>query len=166
MKLEFDFSELINFGEKLVNTYDDAVKEALTKVAKKVLRELTTMTPVDTGELRGGWNNADNMAFRVQPTQKGFLVELTNDVEYASDVNYGHYSHNQFGGPYLVKNRTIKTDQSSVYGRNAGLKKKNKDFFVYGHFFVEKAILNMERGKAIDTIVGKCLRAWYKGCAN
>lgn len=152
---EFDFSELVDFGDALVNTFDDAIKEALQKVAKELLKLMKRNTPRDTGKLASGWDTSGNLAFRVQQDSNGYFVELVNATEYASWVNDGHHSYNQFGGPYIVKNRTVKYYQ----GNKAAT-------FVYGHFFVEKSILELEESKAVKRLVDKCLYAWFEGCAK
>ena len=152
---EFDFSELVDFGDALVSTFDDAIKEALQKVAKELLKLMKRNTPRDTGKLVSGWDTSGNLAFRVQQDSNGYFVELINATEYASWVNDGHHSYNQFGGPYIVKNRTVKYYQ----GNNAAT-------FVYGHFFVEKSILELEESKAVKRLLDKCLYAWFEGCAK
>ena len=152
---EFDFSELVDFGDALVSTFDDAIKEALQKVAKELLKLMKRNTPRDTGKLASGWDTSGNLAFRVQQDSNGYFVELVNAVEYASWVNDGHHSYNQFGGPYIVKNRTVKY----YHGNKAAT-------FVYGHFFVEKSILELEESKAVKRLVDKCLYAWFEGCAK
>ena len=152
---EFDFSELVDFGDALVSTFDDAIKEALQKVAKELLKLMKRNTPRDTGKLVSGWDTSGNLAFRVQQDSNGYFVELINATEYASWVNDGHHSYNQFGGPYIVKNRTVKYYQ----GNKAAT-------FVYGHFFVEKSILELEESKAVKRLLDKCLYAWFEGCAK
>lgn len=165
MKLEFDFSELIDFGDALVDTFDDAMTKAAQTVARALYNRLKAKTPRKTGKLLKGWDNSTTMAFRVRKFKYGYRVELTNDVEYASAVNYGHVSMNQFGGPYEVKNRTIKTIYSDAkgapYDGTGDLKT-----FVYGHFFVEKAILEMEESTAVKQLMLRCLKAWYEGCVR
>lgn len=151
---DFDFSELIAFGDNLVSEFDPAMREAAKKIATEVYKRLKQRTPRRTGKLARGWDTAGNLAFRVTTTARGqYMVELTNDVEYATSVNYGHHSYNQFGGPYVVKRRTV-----PYYSGGSGAT------FVYGHFFVEKAILELEEGKAIKQIMNRCLETWFKGC--
>ena len=149
----FDFSELVDFGNNLVTTFDDCATDATRKLAKALYDRLKQKTPKKTGELRSGWDKSGNLAFRVQRDADGFFVELKNETEYANWVNYGHHSYNQFGGPYVVKNRTVKYYQ----GNSAAT-------FVYGHFFVEKSILELEESKAVKKIVDRCLTEWFKGC--
>lgn len=151
--LEFDFSELVNFGNNLVNTYDEVAKEITQKVAKALHARLKEQTPKRTGELRSGWDKSGNLAFRVQSESNGFFVELRNETKYADWVNYGHHSYNQFGGPYIVKNRTVQYYDG-----------KNEATFVYGVFFVEKSILELEESKAVKKLAERCLDTWFKGC--
>lgn len=151
---QFDFSALVRFGKNLVTNFDPAMKDAAQQVAKAVYKKLKQKTPRRTGQLVGGWDSAANLAFRVSRVNRStYMVELTNNVKYANAVNYGHYSHNQFGGPYVVKHRTVPYYQGN-----------NGATFVYGHFFVEKSILELEQSNAIEKIMNRCLRAWFRGC--
>lgn len=155
MKLDFDFSELVAFGDNLVTTYDDVAEEITRKVARALYDRLKIRTPKKTGELRSGWDKSGNLAFRVQRDADGFFVELRNETEYANWVNYGHHSYNQFGGPYVVKNRTVK-----YYQGNGAVT------FVYGVFFVEKSILELEESKAVKKLAERCLETWFEGCTR
>lgn len=155
MNLKWDLNELFDFGERVGNyeTYETYLMTATQEIAKALHKALLTRTPVVTGNLRSGWSKGDNLAFRVQKVRNGYVVELTNDTEYARWVNYGHHSYNQYGGPYEVKNRTVKYYQG-----------KSGKTYVYGHFFVEKAVLDTER-KA-ETIIKNELRDWMRWCVN
>ena len=155
MRLHFDFSELTDFGDEIVNTFDDATTDALRRVAKELLRLMKRNTPRRTGKLASGWDTSGNLAFRVQQDANGYFVELVNATEYASWVNEGHHSYNQFGGPYVVRNRTVRYRQGN-----------NSATFVYGHFFVERSILEMESSKAVKKLFERCLQTWWEGCAN
>ena len=113
MKLEWDFTELFDFGDRLTETakFQDACKK-FTKVLAKALHEmLINQTPVKTGELVSGWYDGGNYAYQVVDLGRCYEVTLHNKVKYASAVNDGHYSYNQFnkgGQPYVVKHRTPK----------------------------------------------------------
>lgn len=165
MTFEFDFSELETFSDELQFRLKRAEREILYKLATELYVLLKQFTPVKTGELRSGWKSGN---FQVQAEKDGYFVELINDVKYASDVNYGHYSRNQFGGPYLVKNRAegYESDQPSLYKKyESGYSSpSDPDKFVFGRFFVEKSIMSLERNKAIDRIVMDCLEDWWEDC--
>ena len=162
MKLKWDFHELYDFGEK-ISDYSKLKKhleEATRKIAEAFHDMLVYQTPVKTGELVKGWSTGENLAYRVKDLGDIFEVEFSNDVEYAHWVNYGHRVRNgsggDFGSYYKVKRRTV-----PYYDGNSS------DYFVYGHFFVEKSIVKMENGShQIDNIVYKELEKWFRWCAN
>lgn len=139
MELEWDFGELEAFGKRLESTakfYETATTCAheLAKVLHKMLR---MYTPKLTGNLKAGWSRGNNLMFEVMDLGEYYQVTLTNLVEYASSVNDGHRSFNQFGGPYG---------------------------FVPGRFFVEKAIVETQ-DKAESTIYRE-LKKWWEWCLN
>jgi hypothetical protein len=155
MKLTWDLDQLVDFGNRIGNTetFETYLMTATQEIAKALHKALLTRTPVVTGNLRSGWSRGDNLAFRVQQVRNGYMVELSNDIEYARWVNYGHHSYNQFGGPYEVKNRTVKYYQGG-----------NGKTFVYGHFFVEKSILDTE--PKVEKIIRQELKDWLRWCVN
>lgn len=155
MKVIWDFDNLFAFGERLseYENFETAIMTATQEIAKALHRALLTRTPVVTGNLRAGWSRGENLAFRVTKVKNGYVVELSNDVDYASWVNYGHHSYNQYGGAYEVKNRTVKYYQGN-----------NGKTYVYGHFFLEKSILDVE--EQVEQIIHKELQKWLEWCVN
>lgn len=155
MKVIWDFDNLFAFGERLseYENFETAIMTATQEIAKALHRALLTRTPVVTGNLRAGWSRGENLAFRVTRVERGYVVELSNDVDYANWVNYGHHSYNQYGGAYEVKNRTV-----SYYQGNKG------KTYVYGHFFLEKSILDVEG--QVERIIQKELQKWLEWCVN
>lgn len=157
MKIEYDYKELHNFTEKLRN------HEKFEKMAMDATRELAVIfhtvlkknTPVDTGKLKAGWDG-DNLQYKVEKVDGGYEVTFTNKVEYAYWVNYGHMSFNQFGGPYEVKNR-VKVKKAKEW------QKDPSSLFVYGHFFVEQSVLDMEQANLEKTLY-KELEKWFEWC--
>lgn len=158
MKLEWDFSELESFAERLANesVFNRYCEQITKQIAEELRKKLKENTPKRTGHLASGWGN---QAFIVTPTANGFEVELTNNVEYALWVNDGHYSYNQFnkgGAPYVVKNRTVPYTQGN-----------REDTFVYGRFFVEKSILETEENVSeLHKIIYTQLKSWFGWCVN
>lgn len=153
MKVMFDFSELNKFLKNVRNPKRLGVtlSVAAQNIAKVLHRHLVEQTPVDTGELRKMWNIDDNLKFTVKRVRNGYEVVLINKAEYASSVNDGHYSYNQFnkgGNPYVVKNRTVPYKQGG----------KDKTF-VFGRFFVEDSI-DLTYPK-VERIVMKELMKWW-----
>ena len=160
MKLEVDVSKITNFFQNLGNeeVFDEAMISAVRKIGKELKEMLVTNTPYKTGKLQKGWKTSQ---YKIRDEGDGYSVTLTNKVDYARFVNYGHYSRNQFNPtssgkpPYVVKNRTVPYTQGN-----------NEATFVFGHFFVEKSMLQLENSKVIESILKKELDKWFKRCAN
>ena len=84
---------------EVVENHDAQIKRILEKIAKEYLVDLAEKTPVDTGRLQNQWI-LDNMNINVVDRGNLYEVELVNTTNYASWVEQGHWSYNQFGGPY------------------------------------------------------------------
>lgn len=100
--INIDFTELEEYVDKfqeVVENHDAQIKRILEKIAKEYLVDLAEKTPVDTGRLQNQWI-LDNMNINVVDRGDLYEVELINTTEYASWVEKGHWSYNQFGGPY------------------------------------------------------------------
>lgn len=100
--INIDFTELEEYVDKfqeVVENHDAQVKRILEKIAKEYLVDLAERTPVDTGRLQNQWI-LDNMNINVVDRGNLYEIELINTTEYASWVEKGHLSYNQFGGPY------------------------------------------------------------------
>ena len=67
----------------------------------KVIRTVKKATPVDTGNLKGSWQND------IQP----FIGEVFTDVEYAEPVAYGTSLPPSWGGRYRTR-----PDQNTIKG--------------------------------------------------
>lgn len=158
MRLDWDFSELETFAQRLENTavFDKYCEQITKQIAEELHKRLKANTPKRTGQLVKGWGNT---AFVVTRTSAGFQIELTNNVAYALSVNDGHYSYNQFnkgGVPYVVKHRTVPYTQ----GRSDAT-------FVYGRFFVERSIVELEENNSLlREIIFTQLKSWFRWCAS
>ena len=158
MKIEWDFKELYNFADKLgnVNNFKHYVKLAADDIAKDLQEMLKKNTPYKTGKLQQGWLSG---GYVIVEKGKGYEVTLLNDVEYAYYVNYGHYSYNQFnkgGEPYFVYNRTPKIAPE--------FETNDDDTFVFGHFFVEKTLVDYAESFKLDKLLFTQLNKWWEGC--
>lgn len=163
MKFDWDFSELENFAKQLGNEtiLDEAMKEILLEIAKKLLGIMKKNTPVEDGTLIGGWD--DESALAVTNTKDGYEVKIVNKTEYARYVNDGHYSFNKLnkgGKPYVVHNRTVMFDET--FGGDY----PNDDTYVFGRFFVEHSILEMTEAKEVEKIIMQHLEEWWEKCLN
>lgn len=154
MKITWDFSEFEKFADNLVNSDLTKCFEKSTKeIAKLLLKHMKGLTPIDeTGQLISGWNNN---SFLVKPVNNGYLVEIVNTAEYAKWVNDGHTAHNQFGGPYQIKRR-VKVTSPHQWQRG------DPTYYVYGHFFVERGILQLQNTTAIEQVIMKELQKWWR----
>lgn len=102
--IEIDTKELEALAERFEEAeskLQDGIVDTLVYAAELYLRDLITNTPVDTGYLKQQWRNDNpNLDLRVKEVADGYQIELVNYTEYASWVEKGHWSYNQFGGPY------------------------------------------------------------------
>ena len=155
MRFNMDFSELYEFSEELKSMpkFDKYAKRIIRELAKDLVEIIKGFTPKDDGVLVAGW---DKRKIRVIQRPEGFEVQLVNDVPYAQWVNDGHRVRNRRNGPYLqVKNR-VKVKTPYKY------QKDTSDWYVYGHFFVERGILTYEQYGDIENTVMKHLEKWWQ----
>lgn len=159
MKFEWDLKPWTDFADRLTDTkqFDFYCKKMTKEMSKILLGMIFDKTPVKTGKLAEGWLDGSNLAYKVQEVDNGFEVTFTNKVEYATWVNDGHLVRNQPNGAYLrVKRRTV----PYYDGRKS-------NYFVYGHFFVEKSIVQLTDGShQLEQIMRKELDKWYRRCAS
>ena len=156
MKIEWDFSELYKFAENLTNNHLEETFKRITKeLAQELLNRIKGFTPKgETGELISGW---DGNAFLVKPVKGGYEVEIVNSAEYAAWVNDGHKAYNQFGGPYEIHNRVKVTSPHKW-------QKGDPTYYVFGHFFVERGVLQFSSTNEIESIIMRELLKWWEGC--
>lgn len=136
MKFEWDFSELVQFADRLQGGYefDTAIMTATQNIAKVLHKYLLAHTPVDTGNLRKMWSAGNNLQFTVEPVNGGYEVTLINVAQNDKGFRYG-----------LAVNDGHKTP----YG----------DGWVMGRFFVEKSIL--QTTQQVEQIIMKELQKWW-----
>lgn len=158
MKLEWDFSELNKFAKNLgqISKFEREMQVAAKELSHELLKQIKILTPIgDSYKLLNGWNGND---FAVKKVAGGFEVLIVNTTEYASAVNNGHYSHNQFnkgGEPYVVNNRTVPFD--TKFGKDYPTDKT----YVFGYFFVENGILQLKNTTKIEQIIFNKLQKWW-----
>lgn len=79
--------------------------ESLAKeIAARLLRLVIKRTPVDTGTLKGSWREENNHLIVVKHGNT-YEVTITNSMEYASYVEFGHRTANHTGyvpGKYML----------------------------------------------------------------
>lgn len=153
IKMDVDYSEFQQFERdfklRLVDNWSQVVTNSLTQCAEQYLKDLIKATPVDTGKLKRQWRkdngNISKLAVKVKEVYNGYEIQLVNTTNYASWVEKGHYSYNQFGGPYPVRNAKVPDSSGWVYGR----------------FFVKKTEVKWQDGK-LDAALQRRINSWMK----
>lgn len=158
MRIKFDFRELTDFASRLQSgaRFEEAMGRTAKAVAKALLKQMKSLTPVDSYELINGW---DSNKFAVIKKPNGCEVLIVNKTPYALYVNDGHKAYNQYGGPYQIKHRVqVRSPHQWQEGDQA--------WYVFGHFFVERGILRLTESKEIEAIIMRELTKWWEGCIN
>lgn len=155
MKFEWDFSEFTEFANNLSNlvTFEEAMKRATSEISKALLKRIRSLTPIEDGQLISGWNGNN---FLVTETKDGYEVLLVNTTDYAPYVNDGHMAYNQYGGPYPI-NPDNRVKVTTPYPWQQG----DATYYVFGHFFVERGILQLCNTTEIEQIIMKELQKWW-----
>lgn len=158
MKITWDFDELYTFADRLADMkrFTEFAEKATKDISKSLLKQMKSLTPVDSYELINGW---EGNKFAVVKKDDGFEVLIVNKTPYALYVNDGHKAYNQYGGPYPIKHRV---QVRSPHQWQAG----DATWYVFGHFFVERGILRLTETKEIEQIVLRELKKWWEGCIN
>jgi hypothetical protein len=158
MKIEYDFREFHKFADNLRDTsrLTQPMSVATKEIAKELLLRMKKFTPRDTGRLIAGW---EGNAFAVTKKANGFEVLIVNKDPKATWVNDGHRAFNQYGGPYIIKHR-VKVP--SPYQWQTG----DSAYYVYGHFFVERGIVELNNTDEVERLLMKELQKWWRGCLN
>lgn len=154
MKFEWDFSELTQFGNRLENlsTFNDSMENATKRLSKALLKWMKEFTPVEDYDLINGWNGNK---FLVTKQQDGFEVLIVNKTPYALAVNDGHRVKNRADGEYLKVHHRIQVRTPHQWQENIS------EWFVFGHFFVERGILRLKDTKQIEQIIMQELKKWW-----
>ena len=91
MKMQYDFSELVEFGNRLADTYsmETALMTATQNIARVLHKILLSRTPIKTGNLRKMWSAGENLAFTVEKFGYGYRVTLINRAQNDKGFKYG-----------------------------------------------------------------------------
>ena len=103
-----DFKQLTEFTKKIEQLNDQQKEEFLEscckELAARLLAKVIKRTPSDSGTLRRGWTggqtqNASSYANSLNIIKMGnkYRIDITNPIEYASYVEYGHRTSNHQG---------------------------------------------------------------------
>lgn len=142
MKVTWDFSDFDRFADRLVNAenFERFARQATREIAEILQDMLYKNTPVKTGNLMASWGGQENCSFTVQKFGYGYSVTLKNNgandegFKYGLAVNDGHYSYNQFGGPYR---------------------------WVEGRFFVEASVIQTANSAQLESVIMRELQKWW-----
>ena len=100
----FDARELRKLRDELekLQEPEEFMKDCAKELAARLLRMVVQRTPADTGTLRREWTagtSSEGYANSVQVNHSGNVYEIaiTNPMEYASYVEYGHRTPNHKG---------------------------------------------------------------------
>lgn len=85
------FEELLNNFKDVQRKHEQFIRNFLTEMGMRTLRETKKLTPVDNGDLRNRWELSD--VFR---RGDELYIVITNPLEYASFVEDGHKQHKRF----------------------------------------------------------------------
>lgn len=109
----FDARELRKLRDELekLQEPEEFMKDCAKELAARILKMVVQRTPADTGTLRRAWTDgtsSEGYANSVQVNHSGNVYEIaiTNPMEYASYVEYGHRTPNHKGwvpGKFMMK---------------------------------------------------------------
>lgn len=108
MKLEFDLKELQKLNDKLKDLaeseFNALLDDTANMIAQVFLKNVTKMTPVDTGFLRGNWDIVRGR----------YHYQVYNNTIYGIYVNYGHRTRNGgwVEGQFFVEKSMEMTERS------------------------------------------------------
>lgn len=107
MNGDIDLSKFQEFKDGIdkINT-SNLLKDCGVGLAKKYLRSVTDLTPVDTGNLKGEWHVS-----KVKETSNRIEIDISNSADYAVYVEYGHRTRNHKG---WVKGRFMMTKTNEI----------------------------------------------------
>lgn len=112
MGFKLDMKELLKYSKKLAKAsdgFEDFLKDFLIEMANRIIAKTKARTPVDTGALRSSWgietektkvvkgtNNQGRKMLKtirtgdIKYNGKEISLILSNPMEYATDIEYGH----------------------------------------------------------------------------
>ena len=109
----FDARELRKLRDELekLQEPEEFMKDCAKELAARLLKMVVQRTPADTGTLRRAWTagtSSERYANSVQVNHSGNVYEIaiTNPMEYASYVEYGHRTPTHKGwvpGKFMMK---------------------------------------------------------------
>ena len=103
-----NYKQLTEFTKKIEKLNgeqkEDFLESCCKELAARLLAKVVKRTPSDSGTLRRGWTggksqNASAYANSLNITKVGsnYKIDITNPIEYASYIEYGHRTANHEG---------------------------------------------------------------------
>lgn len=92
MSIKTDFSQLKKFTQSWIHAskeFEIFLEKFLIDMALEAMAEIKLRTPVDTGALLESWKLGE-----IKRSNRAVEIELINNQEYASFVEYGHETVN------------------------------------------------------------------------
>lgn len=127
-----DYRELVAFKKKLEALRANELLESTTKEAgQRLLAKVVKRTPVDTGQLRQGWFDKKNPS-DVVTDGVNYTTKISNSVEYAGYVEFGHRTKNGKGwveGQYFLTKSEMELERELPELIDTKLKEKLGDLF-------------------------------------
>ncbi len=151
MNFQWDFSELTEFADRL-SKFENSMQKAAQRLAKALLKWMKEFTPVDEYTLINGW---DGNNFAVTKKDGGFEVLIVNKTPYALAVNDGHRVRNRKDGEYYQVKRRVQVRSAHQWQSPAN------NWYVFGHFFVERGILRLSETVEIEQLLMNELQKWW-----
>ena len=137
--VKVDLREIKEVAENLKDLQTQLLIEQITnEVAARLLRKVIKRTPVDHGILRRAWGA--NIGAKAEKKGDGYEVTITNSMEYASYVEFGH---RQTPGRYVP-----------------AIGKRLKKSWIDGQLFLTKSEIELER--ELPKIIEKRMEKWLK----
>lgn len=90
MKIKINYEDIKKFEKQVINKKNELNKflnDLTLKSAMTFFREIVNNTPIVTGVLRNGWYLSEEGVISVG---NEYSIDIINNVEYATYVNYGH----------------------------------------------------------------------------
>ena len=136
-----------------MTVFKNVFKRITREIAKALLRRMKQYTPVgDTYELINGWNGNQ---FVVTERNGGYEVLIVNRDEKAIWVNDGHRVRNSKEGNYLQVKHRVQVRSPHQWQNPVS------DYYVFGHFFVERGIIQLKNTHEIEAIIMRELQKWW-----
>ena len=88
MGFTVDFTEFERYCKQyaeMQSEFEGFLRDFLTKMAWRVIKEAIPKTPHDTGNLQNSWGIGD-----IHSNGKNLEIEIINTAEYATEVEFGH----------------------------------------------------------------------------